>query len=87
MERLRQKDTESGDVRESVSEAQKAEIAEVRNRAEARIAELRILHQSKLLGIFDPDAHALVDAEFRRDIQRVEDDREAKIARIRGGQG
>jgi len=87
MERLRQKDTESGDVRESVSDAQKAEIAEVRNRAEARIAELRILHQSKLLGIFDPDAHALVDAEFRRDIERVEDDREAKIARIRGGQG
>jgi hypothetical protein len=87
MERLRQKDTEAGDVRESVSDAQKAEIAEVRNRAEARIAELRILHQSKLLGIFDPDAHALVDAEFRRDIQRVEDDREAKIARIRGGQG
>jgi len=87
MERLRQKDTESGDVRESVSDAQKAEIAEVRNRAEARIAELRILHQSKLLGIFDPDAHALVDAEFRRDIQRVEDDREAKIVKIRGGQG
>ena len=87
MERLRQKDTESGDVRESVSDAQKAEIAEVRNRAEARIAELRILHQSKLLGIFDPDAHALVDAEFRRDIQRVEDDREAKIVRMRGGQG
>jgi len=87
MERLRQKDTESGDVRESVSDAQKAEIAEVRNRAEARIAELRILHQSKLLGVFDPDAHALVDAEFRRDIQRVEDDREAKIVRIRGGQG
>ena len=87
MERLRQKDTESGDVRESVSDAQKAEIAEVRNRAEARIAELRILHQSKLLGIFDPDAHALVDAEFRRDIERVEDDREAKIVRIRGGQG
>ncbi len=71
MERLRQKDAEAGDVRESVSDAQKAEIAEVRSRAEARIAELKILHQSKVLGIFDPEAHALVDAEFRRDIQRV----------------
>jgi len=87
MERLRKKDAEAGDVRESVSDEQKAEIAEVRSRAEARIAELKILHQSKVAGIFDPDAHALVDAEFRRDIQRVEEDREAKIARIRGGQG
>lgn len=85
MERLRQKDAEAGDVRESVTDAQKAEIAEVRSRAEARIAELKILRQSKILGILDPDAQALVDVEFRRDIQRVEEDREAKIARIRGG--
>ncbi len=85
MERLRKKDAESGDVRESVSDEQKAEIAEVRSRAEARIAELKILHQSKVAGIFDPEARALVDAEFRRDIQRTEEDRESKIARIRGG--
>jgi hypothetical protein len=85
MERLRQKDADAGDVRESVTDAQKAEIAEVRSRAEARIAELKILHQSKMVGILDPDAHALVDAEFRRDLQRVEEDREAKIAKIRGG--
>jgi hypothetical protein len=85
MERLRQKDAEAGDVREAVSDEQKAEIAEVRSRAEARIAELKILHQSKVLGIFDPDAHALVDGEFRRDIQRIEEDREARIAKIRGG--
>src|SRR5688572_9841553 len=85
MERLRQKDADAGDVRDTVTDQQKAEIADVRSRAEARIAELKILHQSKVLGIFDPDAHALVDAEFRRDIQRIEEDREAKIARIRGG--
>ena len=79
MERLRKKDAESGEVRESVSDEQKAEIAEVRSRAEARIAELRILHQSKVASIFDPEARALVDAEFRRDIQRVEEDRETKM--------
>lgn len=84
MARLRQKDAEAGDVRESVTEQQKAEIAEVRSRAEARIAELKILHQSKVMTLLDPDARALVDAEFRRDIQRVEEDRELKIARIRG---
>jgi hypothetical protein len=85
MERLRQRDAEAGDVREAVSDEQKAEIAEVRSRAEARIAELKILHQSKALGIVDPGAQALVDGEFRRDIQRIEEDREAKIAKIRGG--
>lgn len=84
MERLRQKDAEAGDVREAITDEQKAEIAEVRSRAEARIAELKILHQSKLAGVFDPDAQALVDVEFRRDIQRAEEDRELKIARIRG---
>jgi hypothetical protein len=87
MERLRKKDEQAGDVRGSVTDGQKAEIAEVRSRAEARVAELKILHQSKISAIFDPDARELVDAEFRRDIQRVEDDREARIARIRGGQG
>ena len=84
MERLRKKDAESGEVRESVSDEQKAEIAEVRSRAEARIAELKILHQSKVAGIFDPEARAMVDAELRRDIQRTEEDRETKIERIRG---
>jgi len=87
MERLRRKDAEDGDVRGPVTDGQKAEIAEVRSRAEARIAELKILHQSKVTAIFDPDARELLDAELRRDLQRVEEDREAKIARIRGGQG
>ena len=87
MERLRQKDAEAGIAATTVTDEQKAEIAEVRNRAEARIAELKILHQSKAAAIFDPDALALVDAELRRDIERIEDDREKKIAKIRGEAG
>ena len=85
MARLRQKDAEAGVVTGPVSDAQKAEIADVRSRAEARIAELKILHQSNTAGLFDPDARALADAELRREVQRVEDDRESKIARIREG--
>jgi len=87
MERLRKKDADAGIAESTVTDEQKAEIAEVRNRAEARIAELKILHQSKIAALFDPDARALVDAELRRDIERIEDDREKKIARIRGGTG
>ena len=85
MERLRKKDADAGVTQATITDEQKAEIAEVRNRAEARIAELKILHQSKIAAIFDPEARALIDAELRRDIERIEDDREMKIARIRGG--
>jgi hypothetical protein len=83
MARLRQKDADAGVVSGTLTDAQKAEIAEVRSRAEARIAELKILHQSSASGLFDPDARALADAELRREIQRTEEDREQKIARIR----
>jgi hypothetical protein len=83
MERLRKKDAESGVIQISLTDDQKAEIADVRNRAEARIAELKILHESKVVSLLDPDARALADAELRRDVQRVEEDRENKIARIR----
>ena len=85
MARLRQKDAEAGVVTGPVSDEQKAEIAEVRSRAEARIAELKILHQSTIAALFDPDARALAEAELRRELQRVDEDRESKIARIREG--
>jgi hypothetical protein len=85
MARLRQRDAEAGVVSGPVSDEQKAEIAEVRSRAEARIAELKILHQSKVAALFDPEARALVDAELRRDVQRIEEDRESKIVKIREG--
>jgi hypothetical protein len=83
MERLRRKDEEAGAVREPVSDQQKAEIAEARRVAEARLAELTILHQSNLAGVFDPAAREPLEDAYRRDVQRVVDAREAKIAAIR----
>lgn len=83
MERLRRKDAEAGVVTGSISDAQKAEIADVRRVAEARLAELQILHQSALAGNFDPTAREALESEYRRDVERVNDDRERKIAKIR----
>ena len=83
MARLREKDAAAGVVSGPISDAQKAEIAEVRSRAEARIAELKILHRSKVAGLFDPDARALADDELRRELQRIDEEREHKIAKIR----
>ncbi len=84
MERLRRKDAEAGITSSTLSDAQKAEIAEVRSRAEARIAELKILHQSKAAALFDPAEREAIEAELRRDIERIQDDRERKIAKVRG---
>lgn len=83
MERLRRKDAEAGIVSGPLTDDQKARIAEVRSLAEARTAELKILHEAKITGLFDRDARELIEAEHRRDLQRVLDDRDAKIARIR----
>lgn len=87
MERLRRKDAEAGIVPESLTDEQKAEIAEVRRVAEARTAELKILHQSALAGIFDPAERESLETSHRGDLQRVVDDRERKIARIRESRG
>ena len=84
MERLRRKDAEAGIAASALTDDQKAEIAEVRSRAEARIAELKILHQSKAAALFDPAEREAIDDELRREVERIQDDRERKIARIRG---
>ena len=85
MERLRKKDAEAGIVDAPLTDEQKAAIAEARNVCEARIAEIKILHHSKLARTVEPEARALLDDEFRRDAQRLNDERDRKIERIRAG--
>lgn len=87
MERLRKKDADAGIVHESLTDEQRAAIAEVRQVAEARTAELKILHQSAMAAVFDPAERERLDAAHRTDLQRVADDRERKIARIRESRG
>ena len=87
MERLRKKDADAGIVPESVTDEQKAEIAEVRRVAEARTAELKILHQSSLAAVFDPGERENIERAHRADLQRVADDRERKIGKIRESRG
>ena len=84
MERLRKKDAESGIEDTPLTDAQRAEIAEARSVYEARVAERRIMHQSAILTTIDPAERAQRDEELRRDLDRFESDRDAKIRRIRG---
>lgn len=83
MERLRRKDAEHGIVERPISDAQKAAIAEARSRHASKLAELEILHRSKMAGIFDPGERAQAEEEYRRELQRVNEDLERNVRKIR----
>ena len=85
MERLRKKDAESGVAERPLTEAQRTAIAEARSLYEARVAERRIMHQSALATTFDPAERQLREDELRRDLERFESERDAKIRKIRDG--
>ena len=84
MERLRRKDVEQGVEERAVTDEQKAEIAEIRRVYSAKVAEAEILYKSTLMTLHDPEARMKLDADHRRDLQRLQDDRERKLAKVRG---
>lgn len=85
MERFQKKDAEAGITQTPLTEEQKAAIAEVRSRYQAKIAELEILHRSKLMGMHDPGARELEEDGYRRERERLNSERETKISAIRPG--
>jgi hypothetical protein len=85
MERLRKKDADAGIEQKPLTDAQRAAIAEAKNFYEAKLAEQEVLHQSALNRTFDPEARASLDEEYRRDRERLNSERDAKLDRIRKG--
>jgi hypothetical protein len=83
MERLRRKDEDQGVEERSLTDEQKAEIAEIKRVYTAKLAEAEILHKSKLMATFDPEERAKLHDGHRRDMQRLNDDRERKLAKVR----
>jgi len=84
MERLRQKDEAAGVISTPVTDEQKDAIAEIRNFYEAKLAEQEVLHQSAVMKTVDPEARAALDAQYRRDRERLTAERDRKIEKIRG---
>lgn len=84
MERLKKKDAETGVHEQTLTDEQRAQIAEARSVYEARVAERRIMHQSQTAAVFDPAELELRRDELRRDLAQFESDRDAKIRKIRG---
>ena len=85
MERLRKKDAETGAEEITLSDEQRAAIAEARSIYEARVAERRIMHRTALDTVFDPAEREQLDQLLRRDLERFESERDARIRRIREG--
>ncbi len=83
MERMAQKDADAGITTKPLSDAQKAAIAETRNFYEAKLAELEVLHQSKINGAFDPAERETLDQQYRREREHLATERDHKIARQR----
>lgn len=85
MERLRKKDAEAGVAEKPLTDEQRAAIAEARSICEANIAQRRILHATAIMTVFDPAEREARDLELRRDIERFESERDAKIRKIHEG--
>ncbi len=83
MQRLRQKDADGGITEAATTDKQKAAIADARSLHASKVAELEILHKAKVAAVFDPAERAQTDEGYRRDLSRLRDDLERKIAKIR----
>ncbi|HZP47035.1 MAG TPA: hypothetical protein VFB07_00760 [Vicinamibacterales bacterium] len=85
MERLRQKDADAGIESRPLSDQQKSAIAEVRNFYEAKLAEIDVLHGSKLRRTADPAERETLELQYRRERERLASERDAKIDKLRRG--
>jgi hypothetical protein len=83
MDRLRKKDAEDGVERQPVTDAQRAAVAEIRNFYEAKLAELDVMHQSKIRVTMDAEARATLEQDNRRERERLMSERDAKVEKAR----
>lgn len=86
MARLRKKDAESGERIQELTDAQKAEIAEVRRVYEAKMAEADIMKRPNLPAGLPEELREQVDLlneQFLRERDLLAAERDAKIEAIR----
>ncbi len=87
MERLRRKDAEQGIVARTLTDDERAAIADVRSLYDSKIAEQHILQQAALKdvpAVPGLDLEPIVEP-FRRERERLERERDGKVERIRQG--
>ena len=70
---------------ETLSDELRAKIADVRRQAEAKLAELEILHRDALKRLAEPEARQTAEDNYARERERLESARERKIDKLRSG--
>ncbi len=68
----------------AVSDQVRAQMAEVRRRAEAKVAELEIMHRQRLSKAASSVEREQELDDFKRQRQRIDNDRDEKVAQLRG---
>ena len=68
---------------EALSDDQRLKVGELRRQAEAKLAELEILHRDRLRKLADPEAREKEEDEYVRERRRIEEQRDAKIGKAR----
>ena len=85
MARLKKQDADAGVTDRVLTEEQKTEIADVRKTYGAKLAQEEILFKSQAQAAMDPDSRRALEDNYRRDVERINSDRDRKIEKIRGG--
>jgi hypothetical protein len=83
MERLKKQDADQGISDRRLTDDQKTEIAEVRQTYAAKLAQEEILFKSKMQGLMDHDLRREMQDNYRRDVERLNHERDRKIEKIR----
>ena len=88
MDRLKARDLAEGvEEAKPLTKAQKTRIAELRTEAQAKLAELEILHRKNVAGTSDPAVLAKIEENYAIDRGRAESRRDSEIAKIHAGKG
>ena len=86
MERLRSRDREAGiEEPKPLTARQKKQIAELRRKAQARLAELEILHRDNLATETDPKKIAEIEEHYQTDRDRVQRTLDTDVDAIKRG--
>lgn len=83
MERFKKQDAEQGVSEHALTGDQKNEIADVRKTYGAKLAQEEILFKSHGQGLMDPDSRQALEDNYRRDVERINHERDRKIEKIR----
>lgn len=86
MERLKKQDAERGVSDRRLTDDQKTEIAEVRKTYAAKLAQEEILFKSKMQGMMEFEARQTLQEHYRRDVERLNHERDRKIEKIRSAE-